>query len=105
MGEIKLSNKTYDVLKEVITIWLPAIGAFYYKLADIWGMPYGEQVVATISAFVACVGVILHISTVNYNKAQAEADCPQTVFNADGIDMFDFEEVDDYENENETACE
>lgn len=63
-----ISNKTYDVLKWVAQILLPAIGTLYFALAGIWGFPYGEQIVGTITAIDAFLGAILGISTKMYNK-------------------------------------
>lgn len=65
---MKLSNKVYDYLKWITTIVLPALGTFYFALSGIWGFPYGEQIVGTIAALVTCLGVILGISSSNYNK-------------------------------------
>ena len=48
---------------------LPAAGTLYFALAGIWGLPYGEQVVGTITAVDTFLGVILGISTAQYNKA------------------------------------
>ena len=47
---------------------LPAAGTLYFTLAGIWGLPYGEQVVGTITAVDTFLGVILGISTSQYNK-------------------------------------
>ena len=63
-----LTNKTYDVLKWVALILLPAMGALYFGLAGIWNFPYGEQVVGTITVIDTFLGAILGISTVQYNK-------------------------------------
>jgi len=63
-----ISNKTYDILKWIAQILLPAIGTLYFALAGIWGFPYGEQVVGTITAIDAFLGAILGISTKMYNK-------------------------------------
>ena len=63
-----LSNKTYDILKWVAQLLLPALGTLYFALAGIWGFPYGEQVVGTITAIDTFLGVILGISTAQYNK-------------------------------------
>ena len=68
----KFSNKTYDILKYVCLIALPALGALYFTLAGIWGFPYGEAVVGTISALNTFLGCLLGISTVNYNKTKEE---------------------------------
>lgn len=63
-----MSNRTYDVLKFVAQILLPALGTLYFALASIWNLPYGEQIVGTITAVDAFLGAILGISTKNYNK-------------------------------------
>jgi len=63
-----LKNSVYDVLKYIAQIVLPAIGTLYFALAGIWGFPYGEQVVGTITAIDAFLGAILGISTKMYNK-------------------------------------
>ena len=65
---MKLSNKAYDTLKWIAQYLLPAIGTLYFALARIWGLPYGEQVVGTITAVDAFLGAILGISTMQYNK-------------------------------------
>lgn len=65
---MKMSNKTYDILKWVAQIVLPAAGTLYFALSTIWGLPFGEQVVGTITAIDAFLGAILGISTRNYNK-------------------------------------
>lgn len=66
---MKLNNKTYDVLKWIAMYLLPAAGTLYFTLAGIWGIPYGEQVVGTITAVDTFLGIILGISTVQYNKS------------------------------------
>ncbi len=64
---MRISNNTYDTLKWLTTIVLPAIGTLYFALSGIWGFPYGEQIVGTITALVTFFGVILGISTKQYN--------------------------------------
>lgn len=63
-----MQNKTYDILKWIAQIVLPAIGTLYFALAAIWGFPYGEQIIGTITAVDAFLGALLGISTHNYNK-------------------------------------
>lgn len=63
-----MSNKAYDVLKWIAQILLPALGTLYFALAGIWNFPYAEAVVGTITAVDTFLGVILGISTINYNK-------------------------------------
>lgn len=63
-----MSNKTYDILKWVAQYLLPALATLYFAVAQIWGLPYGEEVVGTITAIDTFLGVLLGISTANYNK-------------------------------------
>lgn len=65
---MKLPDKVYDVLKWVTIVVLPAIGTLYFALSGIWGFPYGEQVVGTITAIETFIGALIGISTLNYNK-------------------------------------
>lgn len=67
---MELSNKTYDVLKWIAMIALPALGTLYFALAGIWGLPCGEQVVGTITALDTCLGALLGISSANYKAAK-----------------------------------
>lgn len=67
-----MSNKLYDVLKWIAQILLPAVGTLYFALAGIWGFPYAEAVVGTITAVDTFLGVLLGISTLNYNKNKEE---------------------------------
>ena len=68
-----MTNKTYDILKWLAQIALPALAALYAALASIWGFPYGEEIVGTISAMDVFLGALLQISTNNYNKAKPKA--------------------------------
>lgn len=63
-----LSNRTYDILKWITQLLLPALGTLYFALAGIWGFPYGEEVVGTLVAVDTFLGVCLGISTKQYNK-------------------------------------
>ena len=66
--KIKMSNKVYNILKWIAMYLLPAVGTLYFALAGIWGLPYGEQIVGTITAVDTFLGVVLGISTAQYNK-------------------------------------
>ena len=63
-----MSNKLYDILKWIAMYLLPALGTLYFTLSGIWGFPYGEQIVGTITALDTFLGVILGISKTSYNK-------------------------------------
>lgn len=66
---MKFTNKVYDVLKYIVLIVLPATATLYTVLAGIWGFPFADAVSQTLAAIATFLGVLLGISTVNYNKA------------------------------------
>lgn len=63
-----MSNKVYDVLKYIAQIGLPALATLYFAVAEIWGLPYSAEVIGTITALDAFLGVLLGITTAQYNK-------------------------------------
>lgn len=65
---MKISNKTYDILKWIAMLFLPALATLYLALASIWGLPYGEEISGTIMALDTFLGVILGISNARYKK-------------------------------------
>ena len=65
---MKLPDKVYDVLKWITIILLPALGTLYFALSGIWGFPYAEQIIGTITAIETFLGATLGISTIQYNK-------------------------------------
>ena len=69
-----MSNKVYNVLKGIAQVVLPSAGTLYFALSAIWGFPYGEQVVGTITAIDAFLGAILGISSVQYYKEASKDD-------------------------------
>lgn len=66
--KIKLKDEVYDILKWIAMILLPAIATLYFTMATIWGLPYAEQIVGTITGIDTFLGVILGISTSQYNN-------------------------------------
>lgn len=67
---MKMSNKAYDILKWIAQILLPALGTLYFALSQIWGLPYGEEIVGTIVAVDTFLGALLGISTEKYKRDQ-----------------------------------
>ena len=65
---MKMSNKTYDILVWIAQIVLPALGALYAALSGIWGFPYGNEIVGTITAVDVFLGALLKISNEQYKK-------------------------------------
>lgn len=78
-----LPSKTYDALKWVALVLLPASSAFYYALAIVWGLPYAGQVVATIAAVDALLGTTLGLSSAKYRNSDARFDGDLNVIKSD----------------------
>ena len=69
-----MTNKTYDRLKFLTMIVLPAMAALYFAVAQIWGLPNAEQVVGTIAAVTTFLGAVLGITSGQYKKSDAAYD-------------------------------
>lgn len=65
---MNLSNQWYDILKWIAQILLPASGALYFALSQIWGLPNGEAVVGTLTCIDIFLGTLLGVSTKKYNE-------------------------------------
>lgn len=68
-----MTNKTYDILKYIAQIVLPALGTLYFALSSIWGLPYGEQIVGTITAVDCFLGALLKLSSDAYHDMEEES--------------------------------
>ena len=69
-----MKNETYDILKYIAQILIPAIATLYFSVSQIWGLPYGEQIVGTLTAVDAFLGVCLGISSDKYHKSIGDSD-------------------------------
>ena len=65
---MKLNDKTYDWLKWICCILLPAIGTFYVAMAGTWGLPYADEVSKTTQALALFIGALIGISSAQYYK-------------------------------------
>ena len=81
---MKLSNKTYDILKKVSMLMIP-LGTFIAALVDIFGIPYGIEICATISAFGIFLGKFLEISSKEYFADKEEVDDDNDAEDTQGV--------------------
>lgn len=65
-----MSNKVYDALKFIALVVLPAAGTLYFALSSIWGLPYSEEIIGTITAIDTFLGALLGISSTSYKKSK-----------------------------------
>lgn len=63
-----LSNRTFDILKWVCLVVLPACASLYMGLAKIWELPFEVEIPQTITIVDAFLGALLGVSTIQYNK-------------------------------------
>ena len=94
---MKLSNRVYDILKWVLVIFIPALIVLISRLGGIYHFE-SDTIIETIGAFATFFGVILGISTINYRATKT-----QDNFNHDDIE--ELYEVENYEDQNDTAEE
>jgi hypothetical protein len=81
---MKFTGKTYNSLKFVAMILLPAVGSAYFSLAAIWFLPAADEVVGTITVVDTLLGILLGISTAQYNKTVNVPDGELLVSEVDG---------------------
>lgn len=98
-----MSNETYDKLKFIAQIVLPALGTLYFALSQIWGLPYGEEIVGTITAVDAFLGALLGLESRSYytEAVDYDSEVPELIeldINGD-IDEVDVDELAGDENE------
>ena len=63
-----MSNRLYDILKNIALICLPALATLVLTICQIWHLPYGQEIAATITALDVFLGAILKISSIQYAK-------------------------------------
>lgn len=61
-----MSNETYDLLKKIALIVLPAMATFWLTLGKIWDFPYTGEIGATITAIDVFLGAVLGVSSSKY---------------------------------------
>lgn len=86
---MRLSNKSYDILKWVALIALPALQVFWLTIGKVWNIDYTVEIGATIGAVALFLGALLGVSTDNYRANKI-----QDTFNTDDIDMIEVEHED-----------
>ena len=65
---MKLPSKLYDILKWLVLCVIPSLTTFYAVLDKVFEWGYAETVTTISAAACACLGMILGISTAQYNK-------------------------------------
>lgn len=96
MNTALLSDSTYNKIKSSVQLLIPAICALYLAIAGIWGLPYSQQIVGTLTAIATFLGVLLKVSTKSYDNSDAKYDGKVVVEDGeDGQKLFSLELNDD----------
>lgn len=67
-----MSNKTYDILKDIALYVMPALATLMLSLGNIWGIPHAEAIAGTITALDTFLGAVLKVSSIKYAEEKAE---------------------------------
>lgn len=95
------NNAVYDTLKYVAQVVLPAAGALYFTLSQIWGFPNGVEVVGTLAAVDLFLGVVLGISSSAYKNSDEQFDGSIDIYEDEDVKRFTLNvDGDPYEIEN-----
>lgn len=65
---MKLPDRIYDILKWLSLVFFDALGLLYETLAEVWSLPYGEQVFKTCVAISLFIGALIGVSCAQYYK-------------------------------------
>jgi len=58
-----LPDKWYDIIKLIVTVFMPAVSVFYVALAGIWGGPLADEISRTIAAAYTFLCAVMGISS------------------------------------------
>lgn len=62
-----MSNKTFDILRTIVEIVLPALSAAYFGLSEIWGLPVPDKICGTIAVLITFISAFLNVKRKQYN--------------------------------------
>ena len=67
-----MSNKAYDTIKDISLLRMPILITFYGVVSATWGLPYGEQILATLTGLNAALGAVVKYYKSRYDKESEE---------------------------------
>ena len=65
-----MTNKTYDTLKYLALVILPALAVLVKTVFPIWNIPYGDDISLTIMAVDTFMGAVLKVSSDKYKMGR-----------------------------------
>lgn len=70
----QFSEGTYKRMKFAVQVLLPALSTLYFALGAIWDLPYIQEVIGTLAAVAAFLGVLVGLSAKNYSRSDHRFD-------------------------------
>ena len=64
-----MKDHHYDTLKNIALLWIPALATFVNTVGMVWGLPYTNEITATITAVGVLIGAGLKVSSNNYTPS------------------------------------
>ena len=68
-SSLLVSDKVYDVSKNLVQVIIPAFSSLYFGLASIWDFPNVEQVVGTLAVIATFIGAMVGVSSRVYQAS------------------------------------
>ena len=91
------NSKVYDVLKYISLIVLDAVGVAYNELSEVWGLPYGIQIMKTCTIISVLIGALIGISNYRYNKTELNDEYDQEEENSLEIETNEIDDTEEVE--------
>ena len=88
-----LSDKAYSIIKWIALIAIPVLAEAYVRLANVWNLPYAQEINETALIVTFVLGALIGVSTISYNASKNKTDITAV---SDTLDTFEnFKEGDD----------
>ena len=68
------NSKLYDALKWIALVALDAFGIAYESLAQVWNLPFGDEVMKTCTIFSVLIGTLIGVSSHKYKNIKVDDD-------------------------------
>ena len=68
------NSKLYDALKWIALVALDALGVAYESLANVWNLPYGDEIMKTCTILSILIGALIGISSHKYKNIKVDDD-------------------------------
>ena len=68
------NSKLYDALKWIALVALDALGIAYESLAQVWNLPFGDEVMKTCTIVSVLIGALIGVSSHKDKNIEVDTD-------------------------------